>query len=74
MGSHTRATSIVKDPRFAAPAFPDDDYRLPNGSPGVGFVPFDYWKAGTSALHSVQVPAYVIPTFPTAVFDPATDF
>jgi Putative Ig domain/Right handed beta helix region len=63
--------SLVQDPGFAHPAFPDDDYTL-NESPGVGFVVFDPNQAGRSnpVIPSPTVEA----TFPTAPFNPATDF
>ena len=40
------AGSVVRNPGFANPAYPFDDYSLPAGSPGVGFVPFDACEAG----------------------------
>ena len=64
--------SVVQNPGFGNPAYPADDYTLPNGSPGVGFVVFDPSLAGRSNP-VIKVPA-VPGTFPTKVFNPATDF
>ena len=66
------AQSIVQNPGFANPAYPADDYSLPKGSPGVGFVPFDPSQAGRS--NPVIMPPSVPPTFPTKPFNPATDY
>jgi hypothetical protein len=65
------AGSLIQDPGFAHPAYPDDDYNLKE-SPGVGFVVFDPNEAGrlNPVIPSPQVEA----TFPTAPFNPATDF
>ncbi len=89
------AGSVVKNPGFANPAYPVDDYSLPHGSPGVGFVPFDACDAGvmrqpefssepydasaldvchaTRASGTLALPA-VAATFPTAKYNPATDY
>ena len=64
--------SAVRNPGFANPAYPADDYSLPNGSPGAGFVVFDPSQAGRS--NPVIKPPAVPATFPTALFNPATDF
>ena len=40
--------SLVQNPGFNNPAYPADDYSLPNGSPGVGFVVFNPNQAGRS--------------------------
>ena len=40
--------SVVQNPGFNNPAYPADDYSLPNGSPGVGFVVFEPSQAGRS--------------------------
>ena len=63
--------SAVQDPAFSHPAYPDDDYTLKE-SPGVGFVVFDPSRAGRSnpVIPSPTVEA----TFPTAPYNPATDF
>jgi len=65
-------TGVVQNPGFNNPAFPADDYSLPKGSPGVGFVVFDATQAGRTnpVLNPPPVPA----TFPTKVFNPATDY
>jgi len=62
----------VQNPGFKNPAWPADDYSLPNGSPGVGFVVFDPSQAGRS--NPVIMPPAVPATFPTKTFNPATDF
>jgi hypothetical protein len=66
------AQSVVQNPGFNNPAYPADDYSLPKGSPGVGFVVFDASQAGRSSpvINPPAVPA----TFPTKTFNPATDF
>jgi hypothetical protein len=63
---------LVQNPGFNNPAYPADDYSLPKGSPGVGFIVFDPAQAGRSNP-VIQVPA-VAPTFPTMKYNPATDF
>ena len=63
--------SVVQNPGFANPAYPNDDYSLAE-SPGVGFVIFDSNLAGRS---NPVIPSPTIqPTFPIAPFNPATDF
>lgn len=64
--------SVVKNPGFNNPAYPADDYSLPQGSPGAGFVVFDPNQAGRS--NPVINPPAVPATFPTRPFSPATDF
>ena len=66
------ANSTIKNPGFANPAYPNDDFSLPNGSPGVGFVPFDPNQAGRTAPE-IQ-PLAIAPTFPTQTYNPATDY
>ena len=63
--------SVLQNPGFASPSYPDDDYSLKE-SPGVGFVVFDPSQAGRSnpVISSPSVAA----TFPTAPYNPATDF
>jgi Putative Ig domain len=63
--------SVVKNPGFANPVYPNDDYTLTE-SPGVGFVVFDPTEAGRS--NPVIPDPTVIETFVTAPFNPATDF
>ncbi len=63
---------VVQNPEFNNPAYPADDYTLPKGSPGVGFVVFDPSQAGRS--NPVIKPPAVPATFPTKLFNPATDF
>jgi hypothetical protein len=69
------ASSTTKNPGFKNPAYPNDDYSLPAGSPGFGFVVFDSSQAGRSnpiikSTNPIDVPA----TFTTTLFNPATDF
>jgi uncharacterized protein (TIGR03437 family) len=64
--------STVQNPGFNNPTFPADDYSLPKGSPGVGFVVFDPSQAGRS--HPVTNPPAIAATFPTKPFTPATDY
>jgi hypothetical protein len=64
--------SVVQNPGFNSPAYPADDYTLPKGSPGVGFVVFDPIQAGRS--NPVIMPAAVPATFPTKTFNPSTGF
>jgi hypothetical protein len=63
--------SVVQNPGFVSPAYPDDDYTL-NESPGVGFVVFDPNLAGRT--NPVIPGPTVEATFVTAPFNPATDF
>jgi hypothetical protein len=63
--------SVVQNPGFASPTYPDDDYTLAE-SPGVGFVVFDTNQPGRS---NPVIPApTVAPAFPTAPYNPATAF
>jgi len=64
--------SVVQNPGFNNPAYPADDYSLPKGSPGFGFVVFDPGLAGRS--NPVIDPPAVPATFSTVSFNPATDF
>ena len=66
------AQSVVQNPGFTNPAYPADDYSLPKGSPGVGFVVFDTRQAGRS--NPLIMPPSVPATFPTKSFNPATDY
>jgi hypothetical protein len=88
------AGGLVKNPGFRNPAYPADDYSLPNGSPGAGFTVFDVCAAGVGQgpwlnnpykaegldqcragrLNGTFDPPAVPATFPTATFNPATDF
>ena len=63
---------VVKNPDFKNPSYPADDFTLPNGSPGAGFVVFDLMQAGRS--NPKIMPSAVAPTFPTKLFNPVTDF
>lgn len=64
--------SVVQNPGFKNPGYPADDYSLPQGSPGVGFVLFDPSQAGRS--NPVVMPPAVGATFPTKLYNPATDY
>jgi uncharacterized protein (TIGR03437 family) len=66
------AQSVVQNPGFNNPAYPADDYSLPKGSPGVGFVVFDPKQAGRS--NPVIMPPAVAATFVTMLYNPATDY
>ena len=66
------AQSVVENPGFANAAYPADDYSLPKGSPGAGFVVFDPNQAGRT--NPVLMPPAVPATFPTKTFNPATDY
>jgi hypothetical protein len=63
---------VVRDPGFANPAYPFDDFTLTRGSPLPGFVIFDPNQAGR--MNPVLKPPPVAATFPTKVFNPAIDF
>lgn len=74
LGEDTASLDTV-NPGFENPAYPNDDYSLPNGSPGIGFVVFDPSQAGRSTpvikpTDPIDIPA----TFPTATYNPATDY
>ncbi|HEY6329713.1 MAG TPA: right-handed parallel beta-helix repeat-containing protein, partial [Blastocatellia bacterium] len=64
--------SVVKNPGFKNPAYPNDDYSLPNGSPLKGFKIFQPGQAGRTGA-GFNPPA-VAPTFVTATYNPATDY
>ena len=64
--------SVVQNPAFANPAYPADDFSLPKGSPGAGFVVFDLNQAGRT--NPVIKPPAVTATFPTKTYNPATDY
>jgi hypothetical protein len=66
------ALSVVQNPGFNNPVYPVDDYSLPKGSPGVGFIVFDPSQAGRS--NPVIKPPAVPAAFPTKTFNPATDY
>jgi uncharacterized protein (TIGR03437 family) len=64
--------SLVQNPGFANPAYPNDDYSLPKGSPIPGFVIFDPTQAGRN--NPILKPPAIAATFPTKTFNPATDY
>jgi hypothetical protein len=63
--------SVVQNPGFGNPVYPNDDYSL-SESPGVGFVVFDPNESGRN--NPVFAAPTVAPTFVTAPYNPATDF
>jgi hypothetical protein len=69
---HAPNRHLPQNPGFNNPAYPADDYPLPKGSPRVGFVVFDASQAGRS--NPVIHPPAIAPTFPTKLFNPATDY
>ena len=69
---HRPQQSLVLNPGFNNPAYPNDDFTLPKGSPGAGFVVFDYTQAGRS--NPVILPPAVAATFPTKLLNPAADY
>jgi hypothetical protein len=63
------------NPGFTNPVYPYDDYSLPNGSPGVGFVVFDPSDAGRNnpiikPTDPLDIPATVVTTF----YNPASSY
>jgi hypothetical protein len=70
-GTGEDSGSIVKNPGFANPVYPNDDYSM-SESPGVGFVVFDPNEAGRSnpVILGPTIPA----TWVTAPYNPATQF
>jgi len=64
-------SSVVTNPGFSNPAYPSDDYTL-TSSPGAGFTVFDPSQAGRTSA-AINPPA-ISATFPTAPFNPGTDF
>jgi uncharacterized protein (TIGR03437 family) len=64
--------SIVQNPGFANPSYPADDFSLPKGSPGIGFIPFDPNQSGRS--NPLIKPPTIPATFPTKPLNPATDY
>jgi hypothetical protein len=64
-----------KNPGFNNPVYPYDDYSLPNGSPGVGFVVFDPTQSGRNnpiikSNDPIDIPATVTTTF----YNPASAY
>jgi hypothetical protein len=64
------AGSVVEDPHFKTPTWPADDYSFPDGPPAN----FAAWTYTTGASGGAVPPYPVLPGFPTASYDPATDF
>lgn len=66
---------VATNPGFKAPWYPEDDYSLPTGSPGVGFITFDINQMGRQ--HPVikpDNPNDIPATFQTRSYDPANDY
>ncbi|MGO9168845.1 MAG: putative Ig domain-containing protein [Candidatus Sulfotelmatobacter sp.] len=70
-GTGEDSGSMVQNPGFANPVYPDDDYSLAE-SPGVGFVVFNPNEAGRT--DPVIPHPTVLPMFVTAPFNPETQF
>lgn len=70
-------SSLSVDPGFSAPAYPTDDYNFVTGPPNIGFIPFS--TSGTcpncpGRTYPLITPGTVPAGFPTAPFNPATDY
>jgi hypothetical protein len=70
-GTGEDSGSVVQNPGFANPVYPDDDYSL-SESPGVGFVVFNPNEAGRS--NPIIPDPTVLPMFVTAPYSPETGF
>jgi hypothetical protein len=70
-GTGEDSGSVVQNPGFANPVYPDDDYTLAE-SPGVGFVVFNPNEAGRS--NPIIPDPTVLPMFVTAPYSPETGF
>jgi hypothetical protein len=69
------ASIATRDPGFKNPSYPNDDYTLPNGSPGVGFIVFNPNQAGrVNPLIKPGDPIDVPATFQTTTYNPASDY
>lgn len=69
------ASTATQDPGFNNPGYPNDDFSLPGGSPGVGFVVFDATQAGrVNPVIKPTDPMDIPATFPTATYNKATDY
>jgi len=64
--------SVVKDPNFARPYYPFDDFSLRFGPPIAGFIPFNAAEAGR--IPGFLRPPPVAATFLTMTYDPNTDY
>ena len=69
-----RLASVVRNPHFANPVYPADNYRLPFEWLGVWFVPFDSNEAGRYQQGPRIQPPAIPATFKTLTYNPATDF
>ena len=69
------SSSVNINPGFNAPAYPADDYSFPKGSPNSFFTVFDPTQAGrTNPVIKPANPFDVPATFPTQLYNPATDY
>jgi hypothetical protein len=69
------SSSATINPGFNAPAYPADDYSLPNGSPNPFFTIFDPTQAGrTNPVIKPTNPTDIAPAFPSQIYNPATDY
>ncbi len=71
------AGSLSVDPGFTAPVYPTDDYSFLAGPPGIGFIPFN--TTGTCPTCPGRTAPLIAPGpvpagFPTAPFNPASDY
>jgi hypothetical protein len=66
--------SAVQDPYFVNPTWPSDDYSFAPSMAGTRPPGFTPWTYTTGASGGVVPPYPVPPGFPTATYDPATDF
>ena len=63
--------SMIEDPKFKNPHYPEDDFTLLPGSPAtkIGFKPFDYKQAGLTSA-PIMRPPKLAPAFPLQVMRP----
>ena len=66
--------SRVGNPHFVNPSYPHDDFRLREGSPIAGFMPFDADEDGRYAFARWYQPPIIAPTFSVKHYDPTKDF
>jgi len=68
------AGSVVKNPHFANPVYPADDYSLWGWGLNISFVPFDPDEAGRYRYGFRIEPPLVPATFVTETYNPLTDY
>jgi hypothetical protein len=71
------AGSLSVDPGFVAPVYPSDNFNFVSGPPSIGFIPFS--TSGTCPTCPGRTDPLITPGpipagFPTAPFNPATDY